>query len=127
MKFNEELPSANHYSITAYDTHYVEINHKRINTNCIVAPSHAGEWAVNDFQALSAEHIDTLLALKPEIILIGTGTKHLLPSEPLLKTLVNTRIGFEIMHTAAACRTYNILMGEGRNVVAGLFMMETAT
>lgn len=126
MKFNEELPSTNHYSITAYDKDYVEINHKRITTNCLVAPNHAGEWAVDNFQTLSVEHIDNVLALKPEIILLGTGIQHLLPSEPLLKILVNTRIGFEIMHTAAACRTYNILMGEGRNVVAGLFMMKTA-
>ena len=124
MKFNEELSSGQYYSITAYDIGYVEINNKIINSTCIVSPNYAGKWEINDFQTLSVEQIADLIALKPEIILLGTGTKHMLPNEPLLKTLVNTHIGFEIMNTTAACRTYNILMNEGRNVVAGLFMIE---
>lgn len=126
MKFNEELSSGSHYSITAYDSHIIEVNNKIIKTNCLVSPNYAGEWKVgnHNFQTLLEEHLSPLLALNPEIILIGTGKQHMLPNEPFLKTLVNTHIGFEIMHTAAACRTYNILMGEGRNVVAGLFMIE---
>jgi uncharacterized protein len=127
MKFNEELSSGQYYSITAYDIGYVEINNKIINTTCLVSPNYAGEWDAGNFQALSAKQIPALIALKPEIILLGTGTKHILPNEPLLKILVNTHIGFEIMNTAAACRTYNLLMNEGRNVVAGLFMMEQQT
>lgn len=127
MKFNEELASSKHYAITAYDTGYIAVNNKLIKKTCLISPDYANEWDISDFQALSAEHISALLALKPEIILLGTGEKHQLPNEPLLKALVNTHIGFEIMHTAAACRTYNILMGEGRNVVAGLFIMEHAT
>ena len=124
MKFNEELASGKYYAITAYDKSYIEVNHKIINTTCLVSPNHASEWKVNDFQTLNSEHISSLIALNPEIILLGTGTQHLLPHASLLKTLVKTHIGFEIMTTAAACRTYNILMNEGRNVVAGLFIME---
>jgi len=127
MKFNEELSSSQYYSITAYDIGHVEINNKIINTTCLVSPRYAAEWDVNNFQTLSAKQMSALIALEPEIILLGTGAKHILPNEPLLKTLVNTHIGFEIMNTAAACRTYNLLMNEGRNVVAGLFMMEKQT
>lgn len=60
--------------------------------------------------------------MNPEVIILGTGLKQIFPEREILKHLVQNRIGYEIMDTQAACRTFNIIMAEGRNVVAGMFI-----
>jgi uncharacterized protein len=76
-----------------------------------------------DVGALLPAHIDALLLDPlPEVVLIGTGREqHLLPAA-LMRQLISRRIGWEVMDTAAACRTYNILAGEGRRVLAALMI-----
>ncbi len=71
-------------------------------------------------EALLSEHLETLIELQPEIVLLGTGQKLQFPESKILAKLHNQQLGVEIMDTAAACRTYNILMMEGRFVVAGM-------
>jgi uncharacterized protein len=63
-----------------------------------------------------------MVDLKPELILIGTGSRQRFPKPELLKALINAKIGFEIMDSQAACRTYNILVGEGRQVLLALIV-----
>jgi uncharacterized protein len=63
-----------------------------------------------------------MVDLKPELVLIGTGSRQRFPKPELLKALVQAKIGFEIMNSQAACRTYNILVGEGRQVVLALIV-----
>jgi uncharacterized protein len=63
-----------------------------------------------------------MVDLKPELILIGTGNKQRFPKPELLKSLILAKIGFEIMDSQAACRTYNILVGEGRQVLLALLV-----
>jgi uncharacterized protein len=63
-----------------------------------------------------------MVDLKPELILIGTGNKQRFPKPELLKSLILAKIGFEIMDSQAACRTYNILVGEGRQVLLALIV-----
>jgi len=82
-------------------------------------------WPPNTVDDLGTEHIAAIVALEPELILLGTGTTLQFPPRELLLELRSQRVagrqvGVEIMDTAAACRTYNILMAEGRHVVAGL-------
>ena len=125
MKFSEDLSANTYYHITGYGGNYIAINHKMIRSPTIISPKHAAEWSVDSFESLEAENIQSLVALNPEVIIIGTGEKQILPSKEVLKSLVATRIGFEIMDTSAACRTYNVLVGEGRKVVAGLFIIES--
>jgi uncharacterized protein len=67
-------------------------------------------------------HIESLLALAPELVLIGTGQKQKFPGASILQPLIHAQIGYEIMDTGAACRTYNVLAGEGRKIVAGLIL-----
>ncbi len=80
------------------------------------------DWPVQAVETLSAEHITQIVALSPEIILLGTGKQLHWPSTHLLSEVINNGIGIDIMTTAAACRTYNILTYEGRNVAAALML-----
>jgi uncharacterized protein len=63
-----------------------------------------------------------VLALQPELVLIGTGETLRFPAVEHYACLIQQNIGVEIMDSTAACRTYNILLGEGRNVVAGIIL-----
>ena len=77
-------------------------------------------WQVATFDALTAEHFARIAALAPELVIFGSGPRIRFPSPALLRPLIDARIGVETMDTAAACRTYNVLVAEGRSVVAAL-------
>ena len=80
------------------------------------------KWPAQAFEDLEAHHFAQLVDLKPELILIGTGKRQRFPNPELLKALISAKIGFEIMDSQAACRTYNILVGEGRQVLLALIV-----
>lgn len=79
-------------------------------------------WSCRDVLELTETHIETVAALDPEVILLGTGPRLRFAPPAVLRPLMARRIGIETMDTAAACRTYNILAGEGRSVVALLML-----
>jgi uncharacterized protein len=78
------------------------------------------DWGPVTVAALESRHILTLIDLYPEVIVLGTGPTQVFPDQSIFRLLVARRIGIEVMDTGAACRTYNILMAEARQVVAGL-------
>jgi len=82
-------------------------------------------WAPDAFDALAQMHFDELLQWQPELVIFGSGNRLRFPAPALLSSLIARRIGIESMDTAAACRTYNVLVSEGRTVVAAL-LLETA-
>ena len=77
-------------------------------------------WDVANFDALNLEHFQRLAALKPELVIFGSGARLRFVKPALLKPLFDARIGVETMDSAAACRTYNVLLAESRAVVAAL-------
>ena len=77
-------------------------------------------WHVGSFEALTAAHFEALAALGPELVIFGSGPRIRFVRPVLLKALIERRIGVETMDSAAACRTYNVLLAEGRSVVAAL-------
>ncbi len=77
-------------------------------------------WDAPDFDSLSAAHFARLATLAPELVIFGSGARLRFPPAALLRPLIDARIGVETMDTAAACRTYNVLLAEGRSVVAAL-------
>jgi uncharacterized protein len=79
-------------------------------------------WNAPRFEALGPAHFDQLAALSPEIVLFGSGNRLRFPRPQWLGALMQQRIGLETMDTAAACRTYNLLLAEGRKVVAALLI-----
>ena len=125
MKLQSD-PHSGTNTITGYGDGYVEIN-KIPYEHAIVLRSDGAisEWSVQKFEDLAASHFTQLIDLKPELILIGTGSRQRFPKPELLKTLIEAKIGFEIMASQAACRTYNILVGEGRQVVLALLVEST--
>ncbi|MDX1455008.1 MAG: Mth938-like domain-containing protein [Gammaproteobacteria bacterium] len=124
MKISREAPQENNrYVVRAYGPGEVQINETRYSRSLIVAPDQLLEdWPVSRASELTPAALEPLLALDPEIILLGTGEKlQMLGMEFQLAALENGS-GLEVMDTAAACRTFNVLMGEGRKVVAGLVL-----
>lgn len=79
-------------------------------------------WPVTQYERLNEQDLMMLMDYKPELILLGSGKQHRLPHPRLLSTLAKFRIGIEVMSTHAACRTYNILMAEGRQILAALLI-----
>ncbi|MEW5770389.1 MAG: Mth938-like domain-containing protein [Pseudomonadota bacterium] len=110
------------YIITGYGPDHVLINGMRHERSLIVLPDEVvAGWAA-DLATLAAAHFDALLIRAPEIVLLGTGRHQRFPSPALYKALLAARIGVEVMDSQAACRTYNILAGEGRRVAAALII-----
>lgn len=111
----------NGYTLTGYGTGYLAVNGTRYEHALIVTPD-AGPrpWPVTSAAAITAETAGLLLAGTPEIIIIGTGPTQVFPGPERLRVLIEARVGLEIMNTPAACRTYNVLMGEGRRVLAAM-------
>jgi uncharacterized protein len=111
------------YAITAYGEGWVAINGER-HTRSLVLSSTSGvlPWECTRFEDLTATHFDCLLADRPELVVFGSGSRLRFARPALLQSLMARRVGVETMDTAAACRTYNILAGEGRRVTAALLI-----
>lgn len=122
MKFTEELSTQTQNVITGIEPGCIIVQQKKINNAHIIAPDALLAWDVGSFAEVEASDLEAVTQLKPEVIILGTGETHILPDKPLLKALVETGIGFEVMDTAAACRTYNILIAEDRRAVVALII-----
>ena len=122
MKLQSD-PHSGANTITGYGDGYVEIN-KTPYAHAVVLSSNGeiSEWSTQSFDDLETHHFAQLVDLKPELIIIGTGKRQRFPKPELLKALISAKIGFEIMDSQAACRTYNILVGEGRKVLLALIV-----
>ena len=77
-------------------------------------------WPVHDFESLDEVSFEAVMRLSPELVIFGSGSRLRFPKPAILKALMARRIGVETMDTPAACRTYNVLLAEGRAVVAAL-------
>ena len=82
-------------------------------------------WPVQRLDELRAEHFEAIVGLQPELVIFGSGSTHRFVSPALYRALIERRIGIETMDTAAACRTFNVLVHEGRKVL-GAFLLEPA-
>ena len=121
MKF--QLESAQGKNLfTAYGDGYVTINKVRHERPLVVSGDRVQFGWPAQWSDLTASHFEFLRAMQPEIVLLGTGPTQQFPSPALPRCLFEARIGFEVMATPAACRTYNILIAEGRNAVAALWL-----
>jgi len=117
---------AGFHRVTAYDETdnrgYVAIDGKRFTHSLILTPQKVMAWPPQTFTQVMPEHITLLTEFVPEVILFGSGKKQRFPAQAMFRACYEKGIGIETMTTVAACRTYNLLVGEGRMVVAGLLM-----
>ena len=121
MKFQREATSE--FAITGYTADAINVAGVEYAHSLRVAhASAAAPWSVTTFAEITAATVTDAATVGAEIVLIGTGKKLRFPPPDALKPLRDARIGFEVMDTAAACRTYNVLLGEGRQVAALLLL-----
>lgn len=110
-------------TITAYDDTGVEINAIRFEHSLIVLPEVApSAWDVSDFDALSTAHFEQIDRMQPDVVILGTGARQRFVHPRLTVALTARRVGVEAMDNQAACRTYNILMAEGRKAALALIL-----
>ena len=110
-------------TITGYEEDWVEINAVRWGQSLIVLPESAPVvWPVASFESLRAGDFAALEAVEPYLVILGTGLKQRFIAPGLIGSLLSRLIGVECMDNQAACRTYNILMAEGRKVALALIL-----
>ena len=80
------------------------------------------DWEPQGFDELTAAAFERIAALRPELVIFGSGARLRFAAPALMRGLIEQRIGVETMDTAAACRTYNVLVNEGRRVVGALLL-----
>ena len=108
-------------AISRHGAEGVIVNGKEYRASVVVPWQGSVEaWPVSSFATLSEASFARLAELQPEIVIFGSGPRIRFPAPALLRSLIERRIGIETMDTAAACRTYNVLLAEGRSVVAAL-------
>lgn len=111
--------------IRGYAPGRLTINEQVYTGSLIVTPQQIiADWPPVAFADLLTAHFEAIVALQPEVVILGTGTRLQFPAAALVRSLVEANIGLEVMDTRAACRTYNILMSDSRRVAAALLMIE---
>ena len=123
----DALPVENHqYVVTAYGDAagqaYLDVNRVRYQHGLLLLPTQLEPWDVTSLSALTEDSLNFFLEHELEVVLLGTGARQQLPHQRLMHKLAAKRIGVEVMDTRAACRTYNILLSEGRQVAAALIL-----
>jgi uncharacterized protein len=109
--------------IRGYAPGELRINEDTLRTSVVVSRKTLDPWQPQLLAEVDVSHFDTILALGPEIVLLGTGARARFPDAKIAARVMGAGAGFEVMDTAAACRTFNILIGEEREVVAALLMI----
>jgi len=111
------------YRIRAYHPGEITINDEVFTRSIILTPeSLIRDWGPQSLADLTAEYLEKILELKPEIILLGTGKKFIMPQAALLAPIYERKLNVECMDTGAACRTFIALSSEARNVAAALLI-----
>jgi len=106
---------------TAHGRDHVMVNGERYGHSIAVKADEVRiDWPVADFESLSEAHFDYFIQFKPDVLLLGTGSRQRFPDPRLYRSLTDAGVGVECMDTPAACRTYNILVVEDRKVIAAI-------
>jgi uncharacterized protein len=124
MKIQPDTSSAQ--SISAYGPGWVSIKNEKIHTSLVIGSrGERFEWNCDKFEDLDEEHFKQLANMNTELVIFGSGGHLRFPKSGWLKPLIEKQIGLESMDTQAACRTYNILAGEGRHVALALIIEQS--
>nr|VFJ68196.1 MAG: Uncharacterized conserved protein, contains Mth938-like domain [Candidatus Kentron sp. FM]VFJ75106.1 MAG: Uncharacterized conserved protein, contains Mth938-like domain [Candidatus Kentron sp. FM]VFK22525.1 MAG: Uncharacterized conserved protein, contains Mth938-like domain [Candidatus Kentron sp. FM] len=121
---NEHIRRVTGYGRTDGQT-YISVDGQRFTHSLILTPEVVSPWPPRRLAGITPEHVALIMAHGPEIILLGTGTTQQFPAPSLFSVCLEKGIGVEAMNTIAACRTYNLLAGDGRTVVAALLVENT--
>lgn len=112
------------YSISSYGSGQITVNNEVLTRSFIVTPDVLiRDWPPQEFDALAASHFESVASLQPEVVIFGSGARLCFPPMDLIRPFIDQGFGLEVMDTGAACRTFNILVSEGRKVAAALLMI----
>ena len=112
-------------TIQGYGPGWVGVQGEKISYSVILgSQGQRVDWQCSRFEDLTAAHFEQLAEFDAELIIFGSGERIRFPQPAWLQPLMAKRMGLETMDTGAACRTYNILAGEGRRVVVALLLEE---
>ena len=114
-------------SISGYGPGWIAVDGERITHSVVISSTgHRIDWQCSDFSGLTEAHFSALADIEAELVIFGSGERIRFPQPSWLTPLIARRMGMETMDTKAACRTYNILAGEGRKVIAALLVENSA-
>jgi uncharacterized protein len=126
MKLHADVPQGDN-AISRHSAEGVIVNGSTWRQSIVVPwRGTVAAWGPPDVDGLTEAHFEALAAWSPELVILGSGARLRFPKPAVLKPLMARRIGFETMDTPAACRTYNVLLGEGRSVLAALLFQGPA-
>ncbi|MGY1457043.1 MULTISPECIES: Mth938-like domain-containing protein [unclassified Luteimonas] len=122
MDLVQERPDYD-YVLRAADGRSARVNDRQLSASFIISPDRLVEdWAAAPIAGLTPEQLEPLLALDPEVLVIGTGDTQGFPPPRTMAACLARGVGLEAMTNAAAARTFNVLASEGRRVVAGFIL-----
>jgi uncharacterized protein len=122
MKFTLEASSRVNL-IRGYSPREIRVGNQQLTASCIItADKLITQWEPATFADLQPAHLEPILALQPELVLLGTGPTQHFPSAAVRAAFTSGGVGLEVMDLGAACRTFNILVQEDRKVAAALFL-----
>lgn len=115
----------NRYRVKSYEARRVTIGDDTFEHSLILMPNNiVTDWRPQHVDDLDLDTVQDIARFNPEVVLLGSGSRLRFPKTEWLAAFLNAHIGIECMDTGAACRTYNLLMGEGRKVVAALLLAD---
>jgi uncharacterized protein len=119
MQISREESTSN--LIRAWEPGRIRIGERWMTGNLIVsAETIVSDWTLRDRRRITVEDLTPALELEPELVIVGAGLEAVRPDFDLMHELAGLAVGLEYMQTQAACRTYNVLVHEGRRVAAAL-------
>ena len=124
MELNLERPR-DYLFVRRADAHTVVIVDRPFTASIILARDKViDDWGVADVAAMTPKDAEPILALQPDVVLLGTGARQQFPSQEVLAAFLQRGVGVEVMDNAAAGRTWDILASESRNVVAAFILCD---
>ena len=126
MQFTQQRPDGGNF-IRRYGADFIVVGEREIRESCIVGPVALTPWAPRSVEELGVEHLVMLFELEPEVVVLSTGATQKFPRASLRAEFATRRIGLEVMEIGAASRTYNVLVGEERKVLAAILLPGSGT
>jgi uncharacterized protein len=121
MKFTQQRPAGLNV-IRRYGADFISIGEEDIHGSCIISATSIEAWPPKSVDELGLEHLAPLFALNPEVVVLSTGARQVFPRAALRAEFASRKIGLEVMEIGAACRTYNVLVGEERRVLVAVML-----
>lgn len=125
MQLVRELPEG-YLTVRRVETGSITVGDRSITSSCLLVRDRLIEhWPVTSIAELGPEAIATVVALAPDVVILGTGERQSFPPPKLMAEFLTRGIGIEVMDNRAAARTYNVLVSEGRNALAAFILPPT--